>query len=682
MRERTSFRMPLSAAMSQLYGYIYCMLVSNIVVGMPLFGGALYLCGRACAVLYSVYRRKNRKYLPSYARVWGFLLGGVLIVLAVLLMGLYPAGFQSTKVWTVFAAVALCLCADAMAGRIRKLKETAGNASRRAWTMTILFQLLLAGAATVIMLLNFETGRAIPLIFGFALLMFIRAYSAFRLYTAPGLPEQAEQDEQDEISKLRAYHSFETISLLFVTVIEMSVASIYALLATNTESLLPAIAIGVGCTAVAGTGSLLFLRRSKQPKRQDPTWLLCVGLAICLGAITMCSLMLINGSIHWPQVYICLAGCSVGSTLSMAGLIRIEELMPGVAEIAGEKVSKAYLKRRAMNWELAQLFGDVLALITLSVFCFVNGKELPRDINQLATRFQPLMLVPLLLVIIAAMISAFNFPLSARYIDKLKLFLRLKEKGVENPVLQKRLETVVGEHYRQPWLSRLLMAILRPFYRHKLVNADHIVTDDSNPLVFLCNHGEIYGPIVCKLFIPVPVRIWTISLMMYDKPAVTSYVYENTYSKKTFLPVWVRKATARFIGWLSVNVMSQLESIPVYRDSPMKLRETLRQSIEAMAMGDNILIFPENPDGKYQLGGIGELSPGFLMLAEAYWKKTGKKLRILPMYANRDARTLTFGDIITYEPDNGYAQEQERIIKEARDQICRLAGIDPQATEE
>jgi hypothetical protein len=162
--------------------------------------------------------------------------------------------------------------------------------------------------------------------------------------------------------------------------------------------------------------------------------------------------------------------------------------------------------------------------------------------------------------------------------------------------------------------------------------------------------------------------------MMDDKAKVTAYVYENTFSKKTYLPVFVRKGWARFIGWISVNVMSQLESVPVYKDSPLKLRETIRTSIEALESGDNLLIFPENPEGKYLKNGVGEFSPGFVMLAEAYWKKTGKKMRFLPLYANREAKTITFGEVVQYQPEAGFYNEQERIISETRTQIIRIAA--------
>ena len=227
---------------------------------------------------------------------------------------------------------------------------------------------------------------------------------------------------------------------------------------------------------------------------------------------------------------------------------------------------------------------------------------------------------------------------------------------------------------KEKLVTKTVIGILRPFNRHRMVNLDHIRQDSENPLVFLGNHAEIYGPIASALCFPVPVRFWVISHMMGRSRDVRAYLYENTFSKKTFLPVFVRRLLARLMGWLSVNVMCGLNAIPVYRDSPMKLRMTLRKSVEALENGDNLMIFPEHPDGKYVKGSVSELSPGFLMLAEAWWKRSGKKLRIMPVFANREKRTFTFGDEITYEPENGYAAEQERILQEARNQLLQLAG--------
>lgn len=229
--------------------------------------------------------------------------------------------------------------------------------------------------------------------------------------------------------------------------------------------------------------------------------------------------------------------------------------------------------------------------------------------------------------------------------------------------------------FKEKVVTVLTMGMLRPFNRHKMVNLDHVITDESNPIVFLGNHAEIYGPIASALCFPIPVRFWVISRMMFNKKDVRAYLYENTFSKKTFLPVFVRKLLAWYLGWLSVNIMNSLRAIPVYRDSPMQLRQTLRESVEALEHGENLMIFPEHPEGKYVKGGISELSPGFIMLAEAWWKKSGKKLRFMPVYANREKRTFTFGKEIVYEPVNGYASEQERVLKKAYEQLVSLSEI-------
>ena len=230
-------------------------------------------------------------------------------------------------------------------------------------------------------------------------------------------------------------------------------------------------------------------------------------------------------------------------------------------------------------------------------------------------------------------------------------------------------------------VTHMTMAILRPFNRHKMIHLDHVQLDADNPIVLLGNHAEIYGPIASALCLPIRVRFWVISKMMFNKRDVRKYLYENTFSKKTFLPVFVRRLLAWYLGWLSVNVMNSLRAIAVYRDSPMKLRQTIRESVDALANGENLMIFPEHPEGKYVKGGISELSPGFLMLAEAWWKKSGKQLRMMPVFANRKERTFTFGDEIVYQPENGFASEQERILKEAYNQLLFLSGTAASAEE-
>lgn len=683
MTVRVDRRIPLTAVTGQLYGYVYCMLVSNVLVGMPLFGGALFLCGRAVMVAATVFSKRNRQYLPAYSRIWMILLMALLIALGGLLIGVYPASFESEKIWVLYASSALSLLADGMTARMVRLTETSRAMTGRAIALVGGIEALLIAGMSAVIISSIGWNRGWPLLVGFAVMTIARSVMVYRRKDRRETTGEFLQ-KPHEIQRIKAYHSIEWISLLLVMSVELTTVALYTLLATDIEWMWQTIAIAVGCTLIPAFGGTVVLRHLEKKGRKDPTWLLIAGLLLWLAGIVMCSRMLGKGQLDYIRVNIFLAVCTVGGTLSLTGLRRIERIMPDAVRVTGQDIPSGYWRMRLANWELAGLLGDVLALIALSVFCFINGNDLPRDTGELASRFQPVMLIPVILVVIGALVSVYRFPLSGYYIGKLKKFLKLQEEGEENKALQQQLNHVVAEDYHQPYLSRFLIFMFRLFYRHRLVNEDHIHPLDDNPLVFLCNHGELYGPIVCKLYIPVPVRAWTISMMMYDRREVTKYVYDNTYSKQTYLPVFVRKLVASFIGWLSVNVMNQIESIPVYRESPMKLRETVRKSIEALEAGDNLLIFPESPehDERYEREGIGKIAPGFVMLADAYWKRTGKKMRFMPMYANKKERSLIFGTEVVYEPENGFKNEQMRILSEVENQIQTISRISPNRMEE
>ena len=672
MSDKTTGKMPLQAAITQLYGYIYCMILSSMLTDMPIFGGVLYLCGKAVLVFSGTVGR-NRKFLPAYAKRWVIAMVVVLLSIGIVLAGLFPAEIQSGKVWMLYAAVALCISAETNTDRLARILRADEAMSGRTKAAGILLQAAILIGMSSIIFFNFGFAEGLAPAAGFLLLVVYRIYAMNRLR---GSIEQIDDDtelNEADFRKAHAYRTVEWVSLLLVMAVELTITAIYALLATNREGLLPAMIVAVLCTVIPAEAGFLLLRRTERKSMKDPTWLLCTGLILWLGGIILCIQMLIAGKIDYVRIYICLVICTIGGSLSMTGLGRIEELMPEAVNASGEKVPRGYWKLRTTNWNLARLLGDVLALITLGIFCIANRKGLPETAEELAARFQPVLSIPVFLVVIGALVSAFRFPISRRYIEKIRKLMKLQEEGQENKPLQEQVARIVSEPYRQPWLSRFLIFLCRLHFRCRLVDEDRIETDDENPLVFLCNYGEFYGPMACKIYIPVPIRAWAVSSMMHDQKAVTQYIYENTTSRQEGMPEIEKRILARMAAWLSVNVMGQLECIPVYRDSPMKLRETFRISMDAMEAGDNLLIFPENPENKYPSEGIGELSPGFVMLADIYWKKKKKRLRMLPMYADKKRKKIKFGHVIEFNPENNLKDETDRIVQETTEQIRTMA---------
>ena len=242
--------------------------------------------------------------------------------------------------------------------------------------------------------------------------------------------------------------------------------------------------------------------------------------------------------------------------------------------------------------------------------------------------------------------------------------------------LEQQLEEVGIKRHGQPLGIRCLMAVMRPFFHHTVKGTENIHPDDSNPLVFLCNHGEIYGPVAGMLFCPVPVRPWTISDISIDPDEVAQYVYKYTFSQMKWLGP-LRWPISKLCGPLSVWAMKSVECVPVCRHKPRELTTTFRKSVEAMQAGDNLLIFPENPDADpnrpgYEHGRPGELFRGFTMLAQVYYARTGKCCRFVPMLAHKGMRTLSFGTEIDYDPEKHPIEERDRVVEEAQRQMWEM----------
>ena len=81
--------------------------------------------------------------------------------------------------------------------------------------------------------------------------------------------------------------------------------------------ILPAVAVAAVCTVVPAEFGYRLLRHSERKGRRDPTWMTVAGLLIWAAAIVQCSHMMRAGSLDYIMVYVCLALCTLGGTLSL-----------------------------------------------------------------------------------------------------------------------------------------------------------------------------------------------------------------------------------------------------------------------------------------------------------------------------------------------------------------------------
>ena len=670
------------ATLTSLYSYIFCMMVSQALTDMPLYGGALFMCARVATVFGQTFSARSKRYLPQGFRPWRWGLLALLLLLNLCVVVLYPMTLQSPQIWLLFALVLSMQLRDTMCQRLARLSAGGRLTEPRFLTYAVLWHAVAFGTVVLVLISSLGLSPALPMMGGYLLCSLVSYYEMLkqRDRLAGMSEEQHASSEQlaQTVRKANAFAMFEWMTLLIMAAMEMTLIVMYTYLAATAEQLLIRMSMAVLLTFVSREAAGWFLRWRREHGRGDHHNLILVGLVMWIGGLWSFSRMLSGGEADLTHTYVCLSLCSVGCSLCAASLEGMEAPMFNVARFASGDAMTGYQRLRASNRELATLLGQVLALAALTALCFLTTERdgLPRTVAEVAERFQPIMVAPALLTALGALVCALRFPLNKRYMDKVRRILHIRESGGENPALEKQLESVVIQRHTQSWVIRSLMAILRPAFRHTLKDVDHVQPDESNPIVFLCNHGEVYGPVAGMLFCPVPVRSWSISDMMIDPREVAEYSYKYTFSQIKWLGP-LRWPVARLLGYVSVWGMTRLEAVPVYRNKPRELMKTFRESVEAMQAGDNLLIFPENPDADpdvpgYEDGRPGELFRGFPMLAQVYYNRTGKRCRFLPMLAHKGMRTLSFGTEIVYNPDAAPLDERDRIVEEAYRQMQEL----------
>lgn len=168
----------------------------------------------------------------------------------------------------------------------------------------------------------------------------------------------------------------------------------------------------------------------------------------------------------------------------------------------------------------------------------------------------------------------------------------------------------------------------------------------QDPVVFICNHYEIFGPLAVVTTLPLHFRLWMNEALVRMSEDADKLVVGVQH----IFP-WMSAQTAKKwmtrLGKAGEALFRPFGVIPVDREQPMKLLKTLRESVRVLEAGDNIVIFPETGIPTFAHGGVTDFFPGFAMLGEVYQRRTGKPLLFCPLYVDKKHRTFRFGELVS-----------------------------------
>ncbi|NLC31907.1 MAG: hypothetical protein GX781_01245 [Clostridiales bacterium] len=666
-----------------LLDYLYCLLASTVLVGQPLPGGALYMVAHISMLGSRLMHPYKLRYLNRRYRITGIVLSAMSAVIALLLLLIYPLRVNMPLLWVLFGVVAIVKLREEISKRINQscLLRCLRPIQRvlRLIEAEALFFILLA----LVLFFSLQTDTAWYLLGGFALTSIFGIYS---LYHSPPVKTLNKTQESkleippglNQVNALRAYHSVYAITF---TALQVTMVLAYTFIAVTAGDLLLCMGIAFVFTYLPSRIVSRILRSPRNLNR-DPSNLLLAGLLLWLVSLILLWKNLTSQNSLWA--FISLGFITAGSSIASISLKALHGSMGDIIRFVTDVEDAEFGNNlRELQLSFANLFGQMIALIGLGLLLFFGkDQSAPSGLN-----LQPTLLVPALILVGSALLAAFRFPLDKQASGKLESFLMLKENGETNKALQLQLEKLLVEVYRRHYGIKLLILVLRPFFYIDLIEKEKVILDKDIPCIFTCNHGELYGPIVTNLFIPYSFRPWVINEMM-DRELIADYIYTYTFKRQRWLPESLKLPLSRAVTPALAWIMESLDSIPVYRNTPGELIKTFRASASAMEAGDNLLIFPENPNDPsqekngYLRDGIGNFFTGFVSVAQVYQRKTGKSPLFFPIYADKKNRLMRFGKPIRYNAQNNKVDEQRRVSDYLRSEMLRMAAIDQLAPKE
>ncbi|MBQ3079041.1 MAG: 1-acyl-sn-glycerol-3-phosphate acyltransferase [Clostridia bacterium] len=197
----------------------------------------------------------------------------------------------------------------------------------------------------------------------------------------------------------------------------------------------------------------------------------------------------------------------------------------------------------------------------------------------------------------------------------------------------------------------------------------------NEPVIICANHTQMNGPVACELHLPFQRYTWCESEIMHLKEA-PSYAFQDFWSIKPKCMHWFYRILSYMIAPLAWVIFNNANTIPVYRDQ--RVLSTFRETMKHLNEGASIVIFPEHDPKANHI--LYSFQDGFVDIARLYYKKTGIKLKFVPMYIAPKMKGMYFGKPIEYSCENDPAEERARISKYLFDAITDIAVSLPEHT--
>lgn len=191
---------------------------------------------------------------------------------------------------------------------------------------------------------------------------------------------------------------------------------------------------------------------------------------------------------------------------------------------------------------------------------------------------------------------------------------------------------------KQP-VYRVFKVFMRLLFRKpQIINLAGDLPDKS---IIVANHSAKSGPPGLDMYYPVFCAKWGAYEMFGNYKSRKAYLRDILYIKKMGKKKgFATSFKAGFMAIFSPYVYKGMKMMASYPDG--RLMQTLRNSMQVLDANMSVMVYPENSNSGYK-DVLTEFFPGFVMLAEKYYKARGEDVPVYPVHYCVKKRLMVIG---------------------------------------
>lgn len=194
----------------------------------------------------------------------------------------------------------------------------------------------------------------------------------------------------------------------------------------------------------------------------------------------------------------------------------------------------------------------------------------------------------------------------------------------------------------------------------------------QNGAIIISNHEGSFGPLTTELYAQFPVRFWGTWEMNSGLKTTYKYLSRVYYHQKRHWPLWAAKLFCLVAAPLTNLFYKGLKLVSTYTD--VRFWKTLKQSVQIIEEGENIVIFPEDSSKGY-FGRLTSFFAGFVALGD-FCLKRGIDVPVYVSYLQRKKRVYVYDKPILYSQLKAMYPAREDMARALLDRCNQLGAMD------